>query len=645
MRRRSLRNQIAVWFGGSLFGVVGCILLVLQVRIDAETRAQVSREMRNAERVLSYVLQARAETLEARARSIGDLPKLGALVDTRNPLTIQDVAREYPSHAECDFVMLTNAQGTILAHTTEPRRNGESAARQRGVAEALRGNAVVGIRAEPQGVFQVASAPVRAGGELTGTVSLGFALNDDFAQRLRAASGTHLTFVTGTRISASTLGLEERAELLAALGGARGAQLAARGHDAGHGQGPAPTVGGAGRVPAEALDPSEAARAAAAPADWPAVVRMRGQQYLTLAKPILDDAGRPIGAYLIQKSVDDALYPYRNIQRWLLAIGLTGLMLGMLASYLLARDITEPILRVVSAAEALGRGDWSQRVTSNARDEVGVLAQTFNAMAARLQSWDADLRAAVAERTAELNQAVVRLDVAFEKMRRFNADASHELRTPLTIVRGEAEVALRSPRPAPEYERVLRSILEETEHMGHLIDGLLTLARADSGELKLEARPISLHELLSDLYQQAQVLAREKGIRVAFDCPPSLQAHGDELRLRQLFLNLLDNAVKYTGPGGRVWLEAWEEAGQPVVRVRDTGIGIAPGDVPHLFDRFFRVDKARGREAGGSGLGLSICKWIVDAHGGTISVESQPGGGTSFGVRLPAGEQKMALRA
>jgi signal transduction histidine kinase len=630
MRRRSLRNQIAAWFGGSLFGVVGCILLVLHFRIDAETRAQVVREMQNAARVLSYMLHARAETLEARARSLGALPTLGALLETHDPLTIQDVARAYPAQAQCDFVMLTNAQGVILSHTAEPRRVLESAARQRGVEQALRGEPIVETRVEPRGVFQVASAPVRAGGKLTGTVSLGFALNDEFARQLQAASGADLTFLAGTRISASTLGPDARAELLASLRSGSGLSGLRAGwaHTSAAPGAPSPTPGAGGALP-----PS-----------WPEVVRIHGQQYLTLARPIVDESGHSIGAYLIQKSVDSALYPYRSIQRWLLLIGLTGLMLGILASYLLARDITEPILRVVGAAEALGEGDWSQRVISNARDEVGVLAQTFNAMAARLESWDTDLRSAVAERTAELHQAVVRLDAAFVQMRRFNADASHELRTPLTIVRGEAEVALRSPRPVPEYERVLRSILEETEHMGHIIDGLLTLARADSGELKLEARPISLRDLLVDLHQQAQVLAREKGIQVDFACPRSLPAYGDELRLRQLFLNLLDNAVKYTGPGGHVWLEAWEEGGQPVVQVRDTGIGVAPADMPHLFDRFFRVDKARGREVGGTGLGLSICKWIVDAHGGTISVESRPAGGTSFLVRLPAGQHAAALR-
>jgi signal transduction histidine kinase len=612
MPRRSLRNQFAVWFGGSLIGVVGCILLVLHFRIDAETRSQVVREMRNADRVLKYILDVRAETLKARAKSIGDLPKLGALLDTGDPLTVQDVAREYPSLAQCDFVMLTNARGVVLVHTLERQEVGVNVAHQRGVAQALHGTAVVEARAEARGVFQVASAPVRAGGVLTGTVNLGFALNDDFARQLRAASGSDLTFVAGNRISASTLAPDARAELLTSLQDRDGA------------------LGGGLSL---------------APGEDPRVVRLLGQQYLTLARPLLDESGRAMGAYLIQKSVDDALYPYRNIQRSLLAIGLTGLLFGMLASYLLARDITGPILRVVHAAEALGRGDWSQRVTTNARDEVGVLAQTFNAMATRLQSWDADLRAAVAERTAELNQAVERLDAAFTQMRRFNADASHELRTPLTIVRGEAEVALRALRSAPEYERVLHSILEETEHMAHLIDGLLTLARADSGELKLDARPISLHDLLADLYQQTQVLAREKGIQVAFDCPPALHACGDDLRLRQLFLNLLDNAVKYTGPGGRVWLEAREESGHPVVQVRDTGIGVAAADLPHLFERFFRVDKARSRDVGGSGLGLSICKWIVDAHGGTISVESRPGNGTSFRVRLPAAAPDLVLKA
>jgi signal transduction histidine kinase len=366
---------------------------------------------------------------------------------------------------------------------------------------------------------------------------------------------------------------------------------------------------------------------------------MGGREYLTLVHPVADAAGRRVGAYLIQKSVDDALSPHRNIPRGLLVIGIAGLMLGMAASWLMARGITEPILRLSHAAEALGRGDWSQRVPTHERDEIGVLAATFNAMAARLQSWDSDLRAAVSERTAELNQAVVRLDAAMTQMRRFTADVSHELRTPLTIMRGETEVALRSPRTPGEYELTLRSILEETQLLTRVIDQLLTLARADSGELRLETRTVALHELLTDLHDQALVLARPKGIEVTLSCPDSLPARGDELRLRQLFLNLLDNAVKYTGPGGQIRIGARPEPSPNgawcVVEVRDTGMGIAPEDQPQLFDRFFRADRSRGRDAGGAGLGLAICHWIVTAHGGTIEVESAPGTGSTFRVRLP----------
>src|SRR5437870_4897917 len=156
-------------------------------------------------------------------------------------------------------------------------------------------------------------------------------------------------------------------------------------------------------------------------------------------------------------------------------------------------------------------------------------------MATKLQSWDADLRGAVAERTKELNAMVTRLDGAFDQMRRFNADASHELRTPLTIVRGEAEVALRSPRSPEEYQAVLQSILEETERMGRIVENLLLLARADSGELLVERSRVALHDLLLDLQQPATVLARRCGVDLSFEIGEPLFVTGDTLRLHQLF--------------------------------------------------------------------------------------------------------------
>lgn len=614
MPQGSLRSRIALWFGATFFGVVGCILLVLHLRVEAETEAQVAREMRDARAILGYLLRARSETLTARARSMGDLPKIGALLDTNDPLTVQDVAREFPALSHSDYVMLTNARGIVLAHTAQPNRRGENLSGQPGVAAALREETTLETRRVSGRLFQVASAPVRAGGALTGTVHLGFELDDAFVAELRAGSGSHLTLVSGGKLVASTLPPDLRHALREAL-------LA---------------LPGASPTTPEAAPPLQKALFG------PVRLRMNGEEYLTLAEPLTDAAGERIGLYLIQKSVDEALLPHRNIQRGLLVIGIAGLMLGMLASYLMARSITEPLLRLVQAAEALGRGDWSQRVPTTGSDEIGVLARTFNAMASRLQSWDSDLRAAVAERTAELNQAVVRLDAAYQQMRRFTADLSHELRTPLTIMRGETEVALRSPRSPREYQQTLESILEETQWMTRVIDQLLLLARADSGELRLETAPVPLRDLLADLYEQALVLARPKQIEVTFSCAKALCVCGDELRLRQLFLNLLDNAVKYTPPGGRIWLEAWEEGSSQVepplcvVEVRDTGVGIAEEDLPHVFERFFRADRARGRSSvGGSGLGLSICHWIVTAHGGTIELKSRPGAGSCFRVRLP----------
>jgi signal transduction histidine kinase len=452
--------------------------------------------------------------------------------------------------------------------------------------------------AEPSGIYQFAGAPVRIGApeEILGSVQIGLEIDDAVAGRLQEETGSEVSFFVDGQLIASSLTIEARAELRN--------RLKER-----------------GGLP-KGLSGSE-----------PFTVRLGDRQYLSLAQP-LDQGSRQI-SYLIQKSLSDALQPYRAIQQSLLGIGVLGLLCAVVVSFAVAGGIADPLLRIVGAAEALGRGDWSQRVEWSASDEVGVLARAFNGMAARLESWDADLRGAVAERTSELNAAVQRLDAAFDQMRRFNADASHELRTPLTIVRGEAEVALRSNRSSVEYEAVLQSILEETERMGRIIDTLLLLARADAGEVALERSRVALHELLYELQPSASVLARRNRLELAFEIQAPVFVRGDAFRLHQLFLNLLDNATKYTPAGGTVRVTATREGDRAVVRVADTGLGIRSEHLPHLFDRFFRADKARSREMGGCGLGLSICKWIVDAHEGAITVRSTPGEGSVFEVSFP----------
>jgi signal transduction histidine kinase len=362
---------------------------------------------------------------------------------------------------------------------------------------------------------------------------------------------------------------------------------------------------------------------------------------MCLLIPIHGESGGR-GLLLIQSSLDAALRPYTNIQRALAVIGILGFLAAVLGSMIVAGGITQPLQRIAHAALGLMQGDWSQRAPVVLRDEVGLLAETFNRMAERLESWDSDMRSAVAERTRELDAAVAQLDAAFQLMRQFNADASHELRTPLTVIRGEAEVALRANRSAPEYEAVLRTIQTETEHMSRIIEQLLLLARADSGELRLERRRVALDDVVREVAHRAEVLAKARQIRLITEGLEPLFVEGDEDQLRRLTLNLVDNAIKYTPEGGEVHVRLGshqsEGAGTPheaVLEVADTGIGIDADDLSRIFDRFFRVDKSRSRAQGGSGLGLAICQWIVEGHGGRIEVRSQPGTGTRFVVRLP----------
>ncbi len=240
------------------------------------------------------------------------------------------------------------------------------------------------------------------------------------------------------------------------------------------------------------------------------------------------------------------------------------------------------------------------------------------------------------------NRALVPIRLAFRRQREFVADASHELRTPLAVLRASAEVLdreLRGGAPEvagrPAVHETLDNLLSETERMGRLVSDLLTLARADSGDLELDLKPMDAAEVAGSAARKAGVLAREKGVEFSASLPGALPMEGDPARLEQLLLILLDNAVKYTDAGGRVTLRAAARGNRVEFQVSDTGIGIPPAELPRIFDRFYRVDKARSRQQGGTGLGLAIARWIVDAHGGTIQVESEPGRGTTFTVSLP----------
>ncbi|MBX2991140.1 MAG: HAMP domain-containing protein [Bacteroidetes bacterium] len=234
-----------------------------------------------------------------------------------------------------------------------------------------------------------------------------------------------------------------------------------------------------------------------------------------------------------------------------------------------------------------------------------------------------------------MNEMIRRLHGSFAQTRQFSSDASHELRTPLTIMRGEIELALRNEKTPAEYREILSSTLEEILRLKSIIDNLLTLGKADHGVLDLKLEEVHLDSLIKDLFDDSEMLAESKQIHVELKNTEPVTIVGDKGRLHQLFLNIVDNAIKYTPRGGHVAISVQRLNGSALVEVEDDGIGIPEQDIDKIFDRFYRVDKARSREMGGTGLGLSIAKWIAEIHRGTITVESEIDKGSRFTVTIP----------
>jgi len=233
------------------------------------------------------------------------------------------------------------------------------------------------------------------------------------------------------------------------------------------------------------------------------------------------------------------------------------------------------------------------------------------------------------------NELLGRLDQSFENMRRFVADASHELRTPVAVIRGEADVTLAKERSAAEYKESLAIILDESRRLSRLVDDLLNLARADAGRVKLQAQEFYWNDLLSECCRSVHSLAVAREIELDCRCAADTPFCGDEELLRRMTLNLLDNAIRYTPPGGKVLAELEAHADGVRIRISDTGIGIGADAAAHVFERFFRADKARSRGNGGFGLGLAIVKWIAESHRGAVELASRPGAGSTFTVTLP----------
>jgi heavy metal sensor kinase len=309
------------------------------------------------------------------------------------------------------------------------------------------------------------------------------------------------------------------------------------------------------------------------------------------------------------EEVDHELGELRTVL--LTAVPVVLLLSGGLG-YVLARKALAPMERLRRSTKDITAERLDRRLpVINPHDELGRLTETFNALIGRLER-------------------------SFAEIRRFTADASHELRTPLTAIRTEAEVALAKPLGLAEHQQLLGSILEECSRLTRLTDQLLALAREDARAARQAQEPVDLATLVEDVVETMRPLADAKGLRLRAEANAVAKVCGDTARLREVFFNLLDNGIKYTPEGGEVEVRIDRQGPEATVMVRDTGIGIAAEHRPHVFDRFYRVDKARSRAEGGTGLGLSIAQSIVVAHGGRIELASTEGQGTICTVRLPA---------
>lgn len=336
-----------------------------------------------------------------------------------------------------------------------------------------------------------------------------------------------------------------------------------------------------------------------------------GEAVRLVTRRVLDESGRTDFYIRVGQSLDDLRTAQRKLLLLLGAIIPLALLLTIAGGWLMAGRALAPVDRLTRAARSITETRLSERVEApGSADEIQRLAETFNEM-------------------------LDRLETAFGRQRQFTADASHEIRTPLAIVRNELDVALRRERTSAEYQETLSRLQTEVVRISRLVEDLLTLARADAGEARLEQEPLPIVATALEVFEQMRPLAEAKGIRATFSAPSdAVLVRGDLMRVKQLLLNLLDNAIKFTGESGEVGLTIVQKAGEVVIEVSDTGRGIEPESQPRIFERFYRQSHTAETPAG-SGLGLAICQWIVSAHDGRIEVESEPGKGSCFRVRFP----------
>ncbi|MCL6635344.1 MAG: cell wall metabolism sensor histidine kinase WalK [Peptococcaceae bacterium] len=343
-----------------------------------------------------------------------------------------------------------------------------------------------------------------------------------------------------------------------------------------------------------------------------------GTDVLTVAVPLYQE-GRVTGTVMLSAPLAPIEERIAELQRVTRYAGLVGIILATFLSLLFSRTLSRPLLNMNQAARAMARGDYSRRIEVKSKDEMGLLAESLNSLATKLQDKIA---------------ALERLD---RTRREFVANVSHELRTPLSIMQGYTEALLDGMAGSEaDRQKYLGNIHEEILRLRRLVTEILDLRKIEAGRVEMEMKEVSLADIAGRVVDKLRALAEEKKIKVIQNFPPGpAKAWADPDRLEQVFINLLDNAIRVTHSGGRVEVAVKDLKGEIVISVSDDGPGITPEEQPLIWERFYKVDKSRTRKGGGTGLGLAIVKEIVEAHGGSIKVVSKPGEGSTFVFTIP----------
>ncbi len=326
---------------------------------------------------------------------------------------------------------------------------------------------------------------------------------------------------------------------------------------------------------------------------------------------VSEPRSRALGGEAPEQEIAEDEGGWGEVSRILFGCGVPAGLLALGGGWWLMRRALAPVATLTAAAERINDRNLGEPLARTGNgDELDRLTEVFNAMTARL-------------------------DQSFQRIREFTLHASHELKTPLTVMRGELDTLLQDPSLAPAHRERLLSQLDELDRLAQIVDGLTLLTKADAGQVPLAREPIQLDELVRDALADAEILAQPRGVRMRLDACKPLTVLGDRHRLRQLLLNLTDNAIKYNHPGGEVRLALHGVEHCAVLVVTNTGPGIAPERLPRVFEPFFRGDASHSNAVEGCGLGLSIARWIVRAHDGAIVIASVPSNHTTVTLRLP----------